>query len=109
MVPEDERVSFSAMTGQSLFYMAESDVAHKVLAVSEEEGAGRASYALKLLQSEGELSIASTGKDGTTARRMAWRPRIMARGAWRIGARRRAPRRGVRLVCVGRAQRGPGP
>ena len=29
----------------------------------EEEGASRASYALKLLQSEGELTIASTGKD----------------------------------------------
>jgi DNA primase len=68
MVPEEERVSFSAMTGQSLFYMGESDLAHKVLAVSEEEGAERASYALKLLQSEGELSIASTGKDGTTGR-----------------------------------------
>ena len=68
MVPEEERVSFSAMTGQSLFYMAESDLAHKVLAVSEEEGAERASYALKLLQSEGELSIASTGKDGNTGR-----------------------------------------
>ena len=67
MVPEEERVSFSAMTGQSLFYMAESDLAHKVLAVSEEEGAERATYALKLLQSEGELSIASTGKDGTPA------------------------------------------
>jgi DNA primase len=68
MVPEEERVSFSAMTGQSLFYMGESDLSHKVLAVSEEEGAERASYALKLLQSEGELSIASTGKDGTTGR-----------------------------------------
>ncbi len=66
-VPDEERVSFSAMTGQSLFYMGESDLSHKVLAVSEEEGAERASYALKLLQSEGELSIASTGKDGTTA------------------------------------------
>jgi hypothetical protein len=42
MVPEEERVSFSAMTGQSLFYMGESDLAHKVLAVSEEEGAERA-------------------------------------------------------------------
>ncbi|MBK7857432.1 MAG: hypothetical protein IPJ65_02170 [Archangiaceae bacterium] len=36
---------------------------HKVLAIVEEEGAARASYALKLLQSEGELTIASTGKE----------------------------------------------
>ena len=53
MVPEEERVEFSAMTGQSLFYMGESDLAHKVLAVAEEEGAERAAYALKLLQSRG--------------------------------------------------------
>ncbi|MGH9266743.1 MAG: toprim domain-containing protein, partial [Acidimicrobiales bacterium] len=68
MVPGEERVKFSAMTGQSLFYMGEADLAHKVLAVAEEEGAERAAYALKLLQSEGELSIASTGKDTTSGR-----------------------------------------
>jgi hypothetical protein len=67
-VPDEERVKFSAMTGQSLFYMGEADLAHKVLAVAEEEGAERAAYALKLLQSEGELSIASTGKDTTSGR-----------------------------------------
>ncbi len=50
-VPAEERVSFSAMTGQSLFYMGDSDRQHKVLAVAEEEGAERAAYALKLLQS----------------------------------------------------------
>ena len=62
-VPEEERVKYSAMTGQSLFYMSEQDLKHKVLALVEEEGAERASYALKLLQSEGELTIASTGKN----------------------------------------------
>jgi hypothetical protein len=41
---------------------------HKVLAIVEEEGAEKASYALKLLQSEGELTIASTGKDPQTGR-----------------------------------------
>ena len=67
-VPEEERVAYSAMTGQSLFYMAETDLTHKVLAIAEEEGAERASYALKQLQSEGALSIASTGKDPATGR-----------------------------------------
>src|SRR6185436_1062382 len=62
-VPDEDRVKYSAMTGQSLFYMGDADLKHKVLAVVEEEGAARASYALKLLQSEGELTIASTGKD----------------------------------------------
>jgi DNA primase catalytic core len=68
LVPEEDQVRFSAMTGQSLFYVGESDLAHKVLAIAEEEGATRAAYALKLLQSDGELSIASTGKDTASGR-----------------------------------------
>lgn len=66
MMPEEERVKYSAMTGQSLFYVGESNLKHKILAIVEQEGASRATYALKLLQSEGELTIASTGKDPTT-------------------------------------------
>lgn len=62
-VPDEEKIKYSAMTGQSLFYMGETNLKHKALAIVEEEGASRASYALKLLQSEGELTIASTGKD----------------------------------------------
>jgi DNA primase catalytic core len=65
-VPEEERIKYSAMTGQSLFYMGETNLKHKVLAICEEEGASRAAYALKLLQSDGELTIASTGKDAET-------------------------------------------
>ncbi|MCP4994788.1 MAG: DNA primase, partial [Gammaproteobacteria bacterium] len=65
-LPEEERIKYSAMTGQSLFYMGETDLQHKVLAIVEEEGASNAAYALKLLQSEGELTIASTGKDPVT-------------------------------------------
>ncbi len=67
-MPEEEQVCYSAMTGQSLFYMSGSNLKHKILAIAEEEGAQRASYALKLLQSEGQLTIASTGKDATTGR-----------------------------------------
>ena len=65
-IPEEERIKYSAMTGQALFYMGETNLKHKILAIAEEQGASRASYALKLLQSEGELTIASTGKDPTT-------------------------------------------
>lgn len=65
-VPEEARVKYSAMTGQSLFYMGETNLKHRILAIAEEEGASRASYALKLLQSEGELTIASTGSDPAT-------------------------------------------
>jgi DNA primase len=65
-VPPEERVQYSAMTGQSLFYMGETNLKHRILAIAEEEGAARAAYALKLLQSEGELTIASTGTDPKT-------------------------------------------
>lgn len=67
-LPPEEQIKYSAMTGQSLYYLGESNLKHKILAIVEEEGAERASYALKLLQSEGELTIASTGKDPSTGR-----------------------------------------
>ncbi|WP_143872485.1 CHC2 zinc finger domain-containing protein [Catenovulum sediminis] len=66
MTPTEERIQFSSMTGQSLYYMGETNLKHKILAISEEEGADQAAYALKLLQSEGEVSIASTGKNPVT-------------------------------------------
>ena len=66
LVPEEDRVQYSAMTGQSLFYLGEQDLKHKILAIAEEEGVRQAAYALKVLQSQGELTIASTGKDPAT-------------------------------------------
>lgn len=68
MAPEEERVAYSAMTGQSLFYLGEADLKHKALAIAEEEGVRQAAYALKLLQSQGSLTIASTGKDPATGK-----------------------------------------
>ena len=67
-VPPEERVKYSALTSQALYYLSDADLKHKILAIVEEEGAERAAYALKLLQSEGELTIASTGKDPHTGR-----------------------------------------
>ena len=67
-IPEEHRIKYSAMTGQSLYYLGDMDLQHKILAIVEEEGARRAGYAIKLLQSEGELTIASTGKDPQTGR-----------------------------------------
>ena len=66
LMPSDAQVRYSAMTGQSLFYMGETNLKHRILAIAEEEGASSASYALKLLQSDGEVTIASTGKDAST-------------------------------------------
>jgi DNA primase catalytic core len=63
LMPEEDCVRYSAMTGQSLFYMGETNLKHKILAIAEEEGVAQAGYALKLLQSDGQVTIASTGKD----------------------------------------------
>ena len=68
LVPPEAKVAYSAMTGQALYYLGGADLAHKVLAIAEEEGASRASYPLKLLVSEGRLSIAAAGKDPATGK-----------------------------------------
>jgi DNA primase len=75
-VPPEDRLSFSAMTGQSLYYMGETDIGHKVLSIAEQDGAERASYALKVLQSEGQLTIASTGKEPGTGRLVSHEYRV---------------------------------
>jgi len=67
-MPEEQREEYTAMTGQALFYMGEKNLKHKILAISEQQGAEAASYPLKLLQSEGKLNIASTGKDPATGK-----------------------------------------
>ncbi|EMY22835.1 putative DNA primase [Leptospira interrogans serovar Australis str. 200703203] len=68
LVPEEEKEKYSAMTGQSLFYMGAKDLKNKVLAISEEEGVEKAKYALKILQSEKRISIATTTKDQMTGK-----------------------------------------
>jgi len=67
-VPDEHQIRYSAMTGQSLYYMGSTDLAHKILAVAEEEGVSQASYALKLLQSDGTLRIAAAGRNSGTGR-----------------------------------------
>ena len=67
-MPPEDQITYSAMTGQSLFYMGGMNLKNKILAINEEEGIRQAAYALKLLQSDGKLTIASTGKDPGTGR-----------------------------------------
>ena len=77
LMPPDQRVKYSALTGQALYYLGgETSLKNKILAIVEAEGAEKASYALKLLQSEGELSIASTGKDPHTGRMVTQEYRV---------------------------------
>ena len=59
-MPPEQRVEYSALTGQALYYMGPTDLQHKILALAETEGVAEAAYALKLLQSDGRLTIAAT-------------------------------------------------
>ncbi len=68
LVPPEDQVSYSALTGQALYYLGAGGLTHKVLCVAEEEGASKAVYAIKLLVSSGHLAIVSTGKDADTGK-----------------------------------------
>lgn len=70
-VPDEDKVSFSALTAQALYYVGNQDLKHKVLSIAEEAGAKTATYSIKVFQSDGKLSIASTGKDADTGRVVA--------------------------------------
>lgn len=67
-VPGEDVVALSAITAQALYYLTSAGLERKVLFVAEAQGAARAAYALKLLLSEGRLSIAAAGKDKATGR-----------------------------------------
>ena len=66
LMPPEEVERYTAMTGQSLYYLADTSLRHKVLAIAEVAGAEKAGYAIKMLQSEGKISIATTVKDPDT-------------------------------------------
>ncbi|WP_197172499.1 hypothetical protein, partial [Novipirellula aureliae] len=67
-MPPEEQFACSAMTSQSLYYLGNENLRHKILSVAEEEGVRDAAYQLKLLQSEGHLSLVSTSKESGSGR-----------------------------------------
>ncbi len=67
-MPPEAMTRMSSLTPQSLYYMGETELQHKILSVAEEEGVAQAAYALKLLQSDGRLRIACVGKDSQNGR-----------------------------------------
>jgi len=68
LMPEESVERASALTGQALYYLPREGLRHKILCVAEQHGALDASYALKLLQSDGALRLASVGRDSKTGR-----------------------------------------
>ena len=68
LMPPEDCLSCSAMTAQSLYYLGQQDLRHKILSIAEQEGVRDAAYQLKLLQSEGQLSLVSSGKQKGSGR-----------------------------------------
>lgn len=68
LVPDEDKVVYTRMTDQSLFYQDENALVHKVLALEEAEGLGGAAYSLRALQSSKNLNIATTTKDPATGK-----------------------------------------
>ena len=68
LVPDEDKVVYTRMTDQSLFYQEENALVHKVLALEEAEGLGGAAYSLRALQSSKSLNIATTTKDPATGK-----------------------------------------
>lgn len=68
VVPEEDLVRYTRLTGQALFYKEEDSLSHKVLAVDEEEGAEQAAYSIRNLQSAQVLSVAATRTDPQTGK-----------------------------------------
>jgi hypothetical protein len=62
MVPPEDYLRLSNLTSQSLYYLEGGSIRQKTLAISEDHGLAEASYALKLLQSEGKLTHATVTK-----------------------------------------------
>jgi len=71
LVPPEDLVRYTRITGQALFYQDENALVHKLLAIDEEEGAAEAAYSLRNLQSGGSLSVSSTRTDPQTGKQKA--------------------------------------
>ncbi len=67
-VPEEDLAKYTRLTGQALFYKDEDSLAHKVLAIEEEQGASEAAYSIRTLQSAQALTIAATRTDPATGK-----------------------------------------
>jgi hypothetical protein len=68
LAPNEDKVLYTRLTSQTLFYRDELSLAHKVLALEETEGLGEAAYSLRALQSAKQITISTTIKDPLTGK-----------------------------------------
>jgi hypothetical protein len=73
LLPAEDKLELSALTGQALFYMEKDALRHKVLSVAEDGGMVEAGYALKNLITDKKLVKASPGKDPQTGKMVTQR------------------------------------
>lgn len=71
LVPPDDLIKYTRITGQALFYKEPNALMHKLLAIDEEEGAAEAAYSLRNLQSGGYLSVSATRTDPQSGKQRA--------------------------------------
>jgi hypothetical protein len=70
LVPPEDLIRYTRISGQVLFYKDENALVRKILAVDEEDGATHAAYALRSLLSSGYLSCSVTRTDPRTGRQV---------------------------------------
>jgi catabolite regulation protein CreA len=68
LMPNEEYEKYTRVTDQSLFYKEEDSLVHKILAIEEDVGMGGAAYSIRNIQSSGEITVATTGKDPGTGK-----------------------------------------
>jgi DNA primase catalytic core len=68
LVPPEDLVRVTRLTGQALFYKDPDSLKQKLLSIAEEEGAQAAVYSLRTLASDQRLSIAATRTDPATGK-----------------------------------------
>lgn len=71
LLPPEDVIRYTRITGQALFYQDENALVHKALAIDEEEGAAQAAYSLRNLQSGGFLTVSATRTDPQTGKHKA--------------------------------------
>lgn len=71
LVPSEDLIKYTRITGQALFYKEPDALVNKLLAIDEEEGAAEAAYSLRNLQSGGYLSVSATRTDPQSGKQRA--------------------------------------
>ena len=68
LMPEEDVQYFSRLTPQSLYYMGENELVHKLLIVDERDGSEESEYPIRTLQTRRKLTLAVPMKDASSGK-----------------------------------------